>query len=306
MDKWHYLQTHDSCVGPYNSDKAFTIEKNGQGFTFDTTRIDNRQTCAGIELLQCPFDIHALGSLQFTFKMEPCPKLWIAPLWFAPSPWVAPQCMSGEIDLLEACSTDALMTSFGDLQQGCTGKTSSLNVVSLRDNVNYDFKMDVETQKGSVNLVFSFKETSHSSWLLRGTRHNYNETHGWKEYNNSYTLRADVWNGGKGDEGYKWCGHKDSNSKCKYTVSNIIFTPKLAIHPVFMNQECASLFSPAPSPSHAPSPSPAPSPSHAHSPSPAPSPSPAKQSLLELWQANQIWVIVVGVLLFLLLVSIMT
>jgi hypothetical protein len=246
---WSLVKDHPSCKGTYNSSDAYTIEQDSQGYTFSNISIP-RDRCSAIDLSKCRFNIKNLKSLKFTFRLQGCNHIWIAPIWFTPDPWDKPQCQSGEIDLLESCKGPRLQTSFGDMRasQTCTSSKSNLTNLTLEDNKDYDFRMDVEQDQNNVTLVFYYKASSASTWIKRGVRENYQETHGWQQYPSSYHLISDVWNGGDGDEGYQGCGYTPaSQEKCKYTVSNIVFTPRSSSAPVFADSTCDSKFTTEPS-----------------------------------------------------------
>lgn len=308
MVSWTALSRHSSCNGVYASAEGFKFH-DARAFTFDNTAMSGakRQRCFGYELQSCKFDICALASLEFTFRIADCRGVWIAPLWFSPVTWVQPQCTSGEIDLLESCNPnggDRLQTSFG---------CGSLRVLpgvhpELEDDAEYDFRVTVEHAE-QLNLKFWVKKHSDSEWTYRGARNNYGETTGWKHAAEDafrYTLRADVWNGGGGDGGWAGCGHPGSTVPCRYSVSNIKFE-EVAGMQLFADGVCAATFM-SPAEPVPPSPVP-PGPSGPVPPRPSGPAGPSEPSegglmklLRELWLQHQPVVIVVlvvlGVLLF--------
>jgi hypothetical protein len=157
--------------------------------------------------------------MEFDVTWNDCQDIWMAPLWLYSDPWRGPQGLSGEIDLLETC-------------RGQNPKITTS--IICRDHPHaqcYEPKWgDANGGKGH----FVGKIASDGTWtmtrdgkLVSRYPQYINKIHSYKNgRNDPFHFVTDIWNGGAGDDGWKYCGMLNHKTQCRYTVKNIKLTLK--------------------------------------------------------------------------------
>jgi len=159
--------------------------------------------------------------------------MWIAPLWMTQTHWVAPNYLSGEVDILESCPRDRLATNFasGGHQVAYSKEDLSLDELSdghLTFRILSDGQVFVSVchQKDLDDAGQCPRQPGDASYDNLFASHACGDTSDCHAH-----LIADIWNGVGGDSGYQHCMSKvdgvadflkpNLKSKCHFAVTDI-------------------------------------------------------------------------------------
>lgn len=181
----------------------------------------------------CRLLLPKLESIDANFEVHDCLGMWIAPLWMTPTHWVAPNYLSGEVDILESCPRDRLGTNFasGGHQVGYSKDEFGLNEISdghLTFRLLPDGQVFVSVchQKDLDETGQCPRKAGDASYDNLFASHACGDTSDCREH-----LVSDIWNGVGGDDGYQHCMNEvdgvadflkpNLNSKCHFAVTDI-------------------------------------------------------------------------------------
>jgi len=190
--------------------------------TLDMSEVNGKQGCwaysSGGSL---EWEMHANMQIDFDAEWQDCTTVWFAPLWLTPQTWIAPQGLSGEIDLIESCRA----------HHGDTVGTS------IRCDQHPDSQClepqwgQAQSSDGPVHFTANIDEGG--TWTMKKCNFDrtncqlvsrypkYLETTKGSQQHMKYNFMSDLYNGGAGDGGWGACGTLNLNSQCKYKIANI-------------------------------------------------------------------------------------
>jgi hypothetical protein len=189
----------------------------------DMSRVSIKQGCYVWEAEDCTWSAKEMKRLEFEVAWSDCDNLWFAPLWFTPIPWIEPQGLTGEVDLLETCKAHpgAITTSimcdqhnprhpdcYGNDAWGHAGKGGKGHFITEIDDDG------TLTLKKDGNLIMKYPNYLHR---IRP----YDAAHAHRFTDKPFRFLSDIYNGGNGDPGWQHCGTLNHNTECKFTVKSI-------------------------------------------------------------------------------------
>jgi len=166
--------------------------------------------------------------LEFDAEWTNCQNIWFAPLWLTPSPWKAPQGLSGEIDLIETCRShhhDTVGTSIicRDHPHPDCYEPQWGSAASSGGPLHFVAKIDDAGTWTMKKYSYPYEESSVGTLVSRYP--NYIDTIHATKWGEDWPfhLMSDLYNGGGGDTGWRHCGTLNYGTQCKYTIANITF-----------------------------------------------------------------------------------
>ena len=227
---WKQLPAHPSCVyagHPFKSEGFGQCAGDPTSITLNMGVVAEKQGCYAYTTEdKKEWTMNEVSEISFDAEWEDCEGVWTAPLWLTPKTWVAPQGLSGEIDLIETCKSHAqetvgtsiICTDHPDPQclDSQWGEAASSNGPQ-----RFRGKIDGE---GTWTMDKCSLDGTKCELVSRYPR--YLTTATGPEKDMKFHFVSDLWNGGAGDSGWAACGTLNKNTKCRYTIANIKVTPK--------------------------------------------------------------------------------
>jgi len=227
---WKQLPAHPSCAyagHPFKSEGFGQCAGDPTSITLNMGVVAEKQGCYAYTTEdKKEWTMNEVSEISFDAEWEDCEGVWTAPLWLTPKTWVAPQGLSGEIDLIETCKSHAqetvgtsiICTDHPDPQclDSQWGEAASSNGPQ-----RFRGKIDGE---GTWTMDKCSLDGTKCELVSRYPR--YLTTATGPEKDMKFHFVSDLWNGGAGDSGWAACGTLNKNTKCRYTIANIKVTPK--------------------------------------------------------------------------------